>query len=168
MMGTDHSCDSDDANLRDLHDRLRRVTDETEIRNLVAEIYLLSDHAPDLSDYARLFTSDAVWERVGGGSPGSHLGTRLAGIEAIIADRQHLRANGRAGPDSTIRHLLTTVAVTVLDENSARAQSKFLVVKGIKPRPVIEAVGHYDDTLRHTDQGWRVSHRRFSSLSANR
>jgi len=146
--------------------RFARIADELEIRNLIARIYQLSDHDPDLDAYGDSFTEDAVWERVDGGGPGSHASTRIEGRDAILEDRAHRRRAGRAGPGQTIQHLITTVVVSVSDDGTAQAESKFLVVDGAKPRPVIDAVGRYQDSFRRTASGWKLAHRRYSSLSA--
>lgn len=156
----------------DMLRRLADVADELEIRTVISKIYLDADHEPDLAVYGHSFTSDVIWERVDGGGPGSHIGTRLVGLDQILDDRRQLREAGRSGPDSTIRHLITTVAVS-LDAGgrgparTATAFSKFLVVDGAKPRPVINAVGGYQDALRRTDAGWKLCHRRYYSMSAS-
>lgn len=155
------------SHLRDLVGTLHKAVDELKIRNLIANVYLMADDEPDLNVYGACFTDDAVWERVDGGGRGSHLGTRLVGRDRILADRQQMRDADRSGPGRSVRHLITTVAVTVADDGTAQADSKFLVVNGAKPRPVIDAVGRYQDTLRRTADGWKLSHRRYSSMSAN-
>ncbi|MGW0176804.1 nuclear transport factor 2 family protein [Rhodococcus sp. NPDC003322] len=148
-------------------EKLQRAVDELEIRNLIARVYLMADEEPDLEVYGANFTEDAIWERVDGGGRGSHLDTRLVGRDLILADRQRMRDSGRFGPGRTGRHLITTLAVTVSDDDTAQADSKFLIVDGAKPRPVIDAVGHYRDTLCRTEDGWKLSHRRYASMSAN-
>jgi SnoaL-like domain len=155
------------AEVSSLKEDLRRATDELQIRNLLANVYLMSDHDAALFAYAELFTEDAVWERVDGGGPGSHIGTRLEGMGPILADRRQLREGRRIGPDSGNHHLITTVSVTVGEDGTARALSKFLVVNASERRPIIDAVGHYDDAFRRTASGWKLCHRRYSSKSAN-
>lgn len=173
-MTTDSPSPGRDVVKLDVLRRLVDAADELEIRNVIAKIYLDADHEPDLAVYGHSFTNDVIWERVDGGGPGSHIGTRLTGLDQVLADRRQLRETGRSGPGSTIRHLITTLAVSLGAEGARRpvrtatAFSKFLVVDGEKPRPVINAVGGYEDALRRTDEGWKLCHRRYSSMSANR
>jgi SnoaL-like domain len=109
----------------DLLQKLQGVVDELEIRKLVAAAYLMADNEPDLAVYGANFAEDAVGERIDCGVPRSRLGARLVGRDAFLGDRQHLRGAGRSGLGSTNRHLITTIAVSIRDEGTTKAEFRF-------------------------------------------
>jgi hypothetical protein len=141
--------------------RLRLLTDESEIRNLVARLAHLADLAPTLDEYLTCFTEDAVWEyseaaraTVTDGRPG----LRVEGRAAIAADRQRLRGDRFQGPGTNTFHVNTTLAVRVLSETEAEAQSYWLFVSG-QGAPQVSKLGHYHDYFRRTSEGWKLARR---------
>lgn len=142
-------------------DNLQRLADEAEVRNLVARLAHLADLAPNFDDYLACFTEDAIWEyseatraKVTDGRPG----LRVVGVAAIAADRGRLRAEKFQGPGTNTFHVNTTLAVRVLSETEAEAQSYWLFVSG-DGEPQVRKIGHYHDTFRRTPQGWKLAHR---------
>lgn len=143
---------------------IERISAELAVRNLIAKIFLLTDTAPDLTDYAECFTEDAVWERVGEGAEplNYHLDSRASGRAGIVADRLAVRAANHTGPGTTRWHMATNVAVSVTSRDTARAWTSWIFVdSGVEPKQV-RNVGFYQDDFRRTDQGWKLAHRRFS------
>jgi len=139
----------------------RRLADESEIRNLVARLAHLADFAPVLDEYLGYFTEDAVWEyseasraMVTDGRPG----LRVEGRAAIAADRQRLRGVGFQGPGTNTFHVNTTLAVRVVGEDEAEAESYWLFVSGQDP-PQVQKIGRYRDRFRRTAGGWKLAHR---------
>jgi hypothetical protein len=140
--------------------RTARLADELEIRNLVARLALLADRAPALDEYLALFTEDAVWEF----SAESRAlvpprdGLRVEGRAAIGADRVRLRGKGTQGPGTNTYHINTTLAVRVLDDDAAEAESYWMLMDG-KGEPKITRIGHYHDSFRRTPEGWKLARR---------
>jgi hypothetical protein len=147
-----------------------RLVAESDIRNLVARICHLADMEADLGKYLDCFTEDAVWEFTGSAGKipeklnAPHLSTKIVGREALAADRQHVRDGGFQGPGTKNWHVNTTLSVKVNDDGTADAESYWLNFD-TNEVPVLNAMtftmGYYHDTFRHTDQGWKLSHRRF-------
>lgn len=126
-----------------------RLADELAVRNVVARLAQLADHG-DLDDYVQLFTTDASWEFPGGPRRGR------ADIRAGAEDR---RASGVTGPGSATRHVITTLAVDVVDGTTAEADSYWLFVRETTSSPTIFNMGHYHDTFRFEDGAWRLARR---------
>jgi hypothetical protein len=145
---------------------IERVSAELAIRNLIARIFLLTDTAPDLSDYQHCFTEDAVWERRGHDqaiSPVGHLGSRAEGRAAIVADRMAVRASGATGPTSGSWHMTTNVLVSLTGPGTARAWTAWIyVVPDGAGGEKVGRAGYYQDDFRCTDGVWRLSHRQYS------
>jgi hypothetical protein len=140
---------------------LRRLADESELRNLVARLAHLADYAPTLDEYLDCFTEDAVWEyseatraKVTDGRPG----LRVQGRAAIAADRQRLRAEGFQGPGTNTFHVNTTLAVRVLRDDEAEAESYWLFVSG-EGEPQVRKIGRYHDRFRRVGGRWRLARR---------
>ena len=143
-------------------DPVQRLADEMEIRNLVAHVAHLADMTPDLDDYLPCFTADAVWEMNANAAEGlSH--SRTVGHEEILADRRERRGDGFQGPGTHTRHVNTTLAVTVHDDDTAEAESYWLFIGDTDSQPVLRAIGHYRDQFRRTDEGWKLSHRQITN-----
>lgn len=141
--------------------RLQRLADEADIRNLVARLAHLADLAPTLDAYLACFTEDAIWEyseaaraTVADERPG----LRVVGVAAIAADRGRLRDEKFQGPGANTFHVNTTLAVRVLSETEAEAESYWLFVSG-DSEPQVRKIGHYHDRFRRTAQGWKLAHR---------
>ena len=144
-----------------MNDRLDKLADEFEIRNLVARLAHLADRAPDLEEYLDCFTEDAIWEV----SPESLAKItapvsrpHLVGRAAIEADRLHVREIKHQGPGAETFHANTTLAVRVGDDGTAEAESYWLFIDA-KFEPAIKRIGHYHDRFQRTDNGWRLARR---------
>lgn len=130
-------------------DRVARVLDELEIRNLIARVAQLADHG-DAEEYASLFTEDAAWEFPGG---------PRRGRADILAGARERRQQRVTGPGSATRHLIATLAVRVEDATTATADSYFQFWRDTATSPTLFNMGHYHDVLRREDGAWRVARR---------
>ena len=128
---------------------LRRVTDELEIRSLIANVARYADGA-DVDDYVALFTEDAHW-----GMPGAP----RTGWDDIRAGSEARRAAGETGPGSRTRHMVTTIAVQVDGSDAATADSTWLFLVDTVEHPTIKLCGTYRDRFVRTAEGWRVARR---------
>jgi 3-phenylpropionate/cinnamic acid dioxygenase small subunit len=143
-------------------DPFRRLSDELEIRNLVARIAQTADMAENLDDYLACFTKDAVWE-FGGNSNEGLDPVRVVGHESLRADRLERRARGVQGPGTPNRHVITTLAVDVGDDDTARTDSYFLLMADTTSDPRIRTVGHYLDHFVRTAEGWKLTSRQIKT-----
>jgi len=132
-----------------MSDELRRLIDESEIRNLLSRIAQLSDEGT-LEDYIGCFTEDATWG--GSGFP------VRKGHEEILAGARERRGSGIAGPGSNSRHLISTSHFEI-DGDTARARSIFLFYKDTLTTPRVDVMGVWEDDLRRTDEGWKLAGR---------
>jgi hypothetical protein len=89
----------------DREEQIQQLTDELEIRNLLARLAQTADEA-DLDDYSLLYTEDAIWD--GGATFGV-----LRGLEEIRSAAGERRASGTTGPGSHTRHIVTTTSVRI-------------------------------------------------------
>ena len=141
---------------------MQRVADELEIRNLIAQIFHLSDFAPDLTEYLECFTEDAVWETAReAASAGAHTSSRLVGRAALERDRTQVRADRHQGPGTHTWHVITNLVVRVGDDDTAEADSYYVWIVEADVAPRVAAIGRYQDQFRRTDTGWKLAHRRF-------
>jgi len=144
------------------NDAIQLLTDEMEIRNLVARIAHAADMGDLEQDYLPLFTEDAVWEFPGGADDAATAAT-VVGRPAILADRIQRRAAGFQGPGTSTRHVNTTLAVRADGSDSAEAESYWLFVGDADTAaPRVRGLGHYHDTFRRIDGSWRLAHRRIT------
>ena len=132
-----------------MDDRVQRLIDETEIRNLLSQIAQLSDEGT-LEDYIACFTEDAIWG--GSGFP------ERKGHHEILAGARERRANGISGPGSNTRHLISTSRFEVAGD-TARARSVFLFYSDTLGNPVLDIMGVWEDELRRTETGWKLARR---------
>ena len=107
-----------------------------------------ADHHPE--QFTEVFCDDVVWVR-----PGMEMHGREE-MQAFI--------DANTGPGSLTRHMITTVDIRVVDENSATGTSYALVFRddefgGTLPVPMntIELVVEYRDEFALTDAGWRIA-----------
>lgn len=133
-----------------LDDQIRRISDELEIRNLLARMAHEADGG-DLDGYISLFTEDAVW----GGGP--DFGDRR-GHAAILEGARERRRTGLSGPGAHSRHIITTVEVSV-DGDRASSRSNFMFATKLDGSPSLDVVGQYQDEFRRTPEGWKLVHR---------
>lgn len=134
-------------------DRLRRVADELEIRNLVVRVAQYADGLGTVDDYVALFTEDAEWEMPG---------NPARGHDAIRAGSEARRASGQVGPGSRARHVVTGIAVDVDGGDEATAISYWMFYGDTDTEPTLRLLGTYHDTLRRTPDGWRLARREIS------
>jgi 3-phenylpropionate/cinnamic acid dioxygenase small subunit len=134
-------------------DDTRWASDDLEIRFVLARIAQYSDMG-ELGDYAAQFTDDASWEM-----PPAPPKLGRGEIRAAGAAR---RADGLTGPGSHTRHLVSTVAVSV-DGDVAVAESYWQFYGDTGATPVLRSMGHYRDTFRRTELGWRLARRQVTS-----
>jgi 3-phenylpropionate/cinnamic acid dioxygenase small subunit len=119
---------------------------------LIARAALVCDMGT-LDEYNGLYTEDASWEF----PPAPRQGR-----PDIIAGARERRAAGETGPGSATRHSITTLAVTVVGADTAEADSYWLVYCDTTTTPTLRAMGHYHDTLRRQDDGWRIARRQIT------
>jgi 3-phenylpropionate/cinnamic acid dioxygenase small subunit len=139
-----------------------RLFDELEIRNLVARIAHLADMSETLDDYLACFSEDAVWE-FGGSEHEGISPTRVEGRDALRNDRLARRARAVQGPGTPNRHVITTLAVEVGDDDTARADSYFLLLTDTTASPRIRNTGHYLDKFVRTSEGWKLPTRKITT-----
>ena len=141
---------------------IQKLIDEAAIRNLVGKLAIMADHDEDLEEYFDLWTEDGIFDMREpiGAEPGdpSQVWT-INGLEELKANRKHLRDIGFQGPASNVWHANTTLHITVLDDTSAEAQS-YWVLMGSKEKVEVLRIGHYHDTFRKTEDGWKIAYRR--------
>ncbi len=117
-------------------------------RLAVHEIIALHGHLVDsgqLTRLAEVFTEDVVYDLTPMNGPTLH------GVQAVGEAAQRL------GVRNPVAHLVTNTVVTV-DDDRIVARSKFLWVQ----RDGTVGSGVYDDELRRTPEGWRISRRSVS------
>jgi hypothetical protein len=142
-------------------DALQKLVDESEIRNLVARIAHLADLAEDLTEYYTLWTDDGVYdvrEPVGWKPGDPSLAKKVSGQAELKKDRTMLRSIGFQGPGTDVWHANTTLSVKVHDNDTAEAESYWVLVHGKGTCNVLR-IGHYHDTFRRTPQGWKLAYR---------
>lgn len=114
-----------------------------------------------VEEYLTQSTTDAIWDfpaNPANGAPASLL-TGHTEIEASVRAR---RAAGVQGPGTNSQHVITNVAVDVVDEDTARARSSWMFLRETLTGPKLAGAGHYDDEFRRVDGVWLLAHRRVS------
>jgi 3-phenylpropionate/cinnamic acid dioxygenase small subunit len=143
------------ANLTD--DELRWLSDQIEIRNLLATVAQLADDG-DLADYADCFTADAVW--VPPGSAGVELlGAERSGIADMVAGAQERRDAGIQGPGTNTRHVVSSMRVVADGPDRASGRTYWRYYGQTDATPQLLTMGHYDDEFARSAQGWRIAKR---------
>jgi hypothetical protein len=131
----------------------RRVADELEVRNLIANLAILGDGG-DLDQYSSLFTEDARWEMRS--EPGTaNVAAPIVGRVNILSAARGRRADGVSGPGSNNYHCILTSAVT-LDGDRATAISYFAFLKSAATAPNLAMFRIYRDQFVRTREGWKV------------
>jgi uncharacterized protein (TIGR02246 family) len=130
----------------DLEARLQRLEDLEAIRALIASYRRALDEK-DFEAYAELFGDDGEFV-----ADTAH----ARGREEILAMLGEMQRTGaltvEAGDD---RHLVANLEITV-DGDSATASSTWVYLTRADG---LAMVGHYVDTLRRTQDGWRFERR---------
>ena len=128
------------------------MEDRAEILGVIARLAHVGDRE-DLDEYSRLYTDDATWE---------YSSSIAHGSAAIIANARVARDGGRVGPDSGVRHVITTTSVVFAATDVAEADSYILVYATTTSPPTLRSMVRYHDTLRRLPDGWRVAHRKIT------
>jgi hypothetical protein len=110
---------------------------------------------------SEVFTTDAVWEVVGGTA-------RFVGLDEIKAFMGRTDVHPGA-------HLMTNIYIeSVSDDPRDGGPLVHLRSRGVYPvgpsdrsNPSSVFYGHYDDDVVHTDAGWRIRHRRYQHGSGH-
>jgi ketosteroid isomerase-like protein len=130
-----------------------RLIAESEIRNLVARLAHLADDGDLEHEYLPLFTEDASWGIVGTDMTAN-------GHAEILAAAQDRRRSGIQGPGSGLRHINTTLWVSVDTPDDAHAESYFVAISTKSPDGLaLRSTARYVDTFRRTSDGWRLADR---------
>jgi len=140
---------------------IQKLIDEMAIRNIVARLAHFADLAEDLTEYYSLWTEDGAFDlrEAIGWKPGQKsLAKKVSGRAELQKDRNWLRSIGFQGPGTDVWHVNTTLSVSVHDDDTAEADSYFVLVNGRQPVGVLR-VGHYHDTFRRTPEGWKLAYR---------
>lgn len=148
-----------DADTNSQLDMLSRAADELAIRNVVARLAHLADAASsdDLTEYASLFTTDAVW---GMTISSSQPRQQARGIDEILAAAKQRRAGLSQGPGSHTRHLISTQVVVLETADAAHSHSYWQVFAETNSnRPVLIGIGEYQDDFVRTPGGWKLRRR---------
>lgn len=127
------------------------------IRSLIARIAHLADEG-SITDYAQLYTEDAVWETPGVAQTGL-AAQRIEGREAIAAGASERRDAGIAGPGTATRHVTTCVAIDVDADEAARAESVWQFYVETTTAPRLTNMGTYRDVFRKVDGRWLLASR---------
>ncbi len=127
-------------------------SDELAIRNLVARIAHAADHG-ELDEYIELFTEDPSWEMPD---------APRRGRPEIRAGAEERRRTRLTGPGSSSRHVITTLAVDLGDEDDAIVDSYFIFYRQTATNPTIFNMGHYHDDVRFVDGDWRLARRQIT------
>jgi hypothetical protein len=101
-----------------------------------------------------VFTTDAVWEMVGG--------IRLDGLDEIMAFMGRPDVHPGA-------HLMTNIYIESVSEDSRdggplvhlRSRGVYPVGASDRRNPTGVFYGHYDDDVVRTESGWRIRHRQY-------
>jgi hypothetical protein len=139
-------------------DAVQKLADEAAIRNLVARLAHLADHAPDLVEYLTLWTDDGVYDvrEPIGWKPGDPSQAKVVrGIKEMEQDRVMLRRTGFQGPGTDVWHANTTLWIKVNDDGTAEAESYWLLLHG-HGKPELFRLGRYQDKFRKTADGWKI------------
>lgn len=134
---------------------IRRISDELEIRNLIARLAQCADRG-DLEECGSLYTEDANWE-LRGQQGGPTIAPRR-GRDDIITGSRERRASGAQGPGTHTRHIVATTAVSV-NGDTATATSYLTFYKNTHKRPEIVMMTFYSDEFKRTPEGWKLSKR---------
>lgn len=132
-----------------VEERLRRLEDREEIRQLIQE-YRSHLDARDLDAYGRLFASDGEW------LGGTGYGQTPVGITAMLEER----LPGNSGPSGLASwHILTEPEIELHGDRATGAVTWALVVRGDGDTPVMRLLGHYEDTYVREHGRWRFQRR---------
>ena len=131
------------------------VEDKDAIRELLAEYCFRLDDG-HFDEMATLFTEDGTWDTAFGKATGRAAIADLArGIRARAGER---RLHGT--------HLVTNIAI-VLDSDSARVRSNWVVAQNSPEGPKIGSGGAYRDELGREHGRWLFRYRKIDRFIAS-
>jgi 3-phenylpropionate/cinnamic acid dioxygenase small subunit len=137
---------------------LQWLSDQLEIRNLIARLAHLADDG-ELELYATCYSDDISWEAPPG--PDGPVPARRGLAAAVDGSRQR-RAEGIQGPNSHVRHVVSTTEVRSDGSDRATSRSYWRMYQNGNAEPQVRALGVYDDEFTRTPAGWRMSRRTIS------
>jgi hypothetical protein len=130
-------------------DRLRRLEDRAEIRELILA-YRRHLDARDLKAYGMLFAADGEW------LGGTGYGKSPAGIMAMLEER----LPGNVSDDrQSSWHLVTEPEIVLHGDQATGEVTWALVGRGDEDEPALRLLGHYEDTYVREDGRWRFQRR---------
>ncbi|HUA28176.1 MAG TPA: nuclear transport factor 2 family protein [Streptosporangiaceae bacterium] len=130
-------------------DRLRRLEDRAEIRQLIQDYRRVLD-ARDLTAYGLLFAADGEW------LGGTGYGRSPAGITAMLAER--LPGN-RSDSGQASWHLVTEPEIVLHGDQATGDVTWALVARDDSDAPTLRLLGHYQDTYVRENGRWRIQRR---------
>jgi SnoaL-like domain len=130
-------------------DRLRRLEDRVEIRQLI-QTYRRHLDARDLTAYGLLFAADGEW------LGGTGYGKSPAGITAMLEER--LPGNTSATGQSSW-HLVAEPEIVLHGDRATGDVTWALVGRGDGDTPTLQLLGHYADTYVRENGQWRFQRR---------
>jgi hypothetical protein len=138
-------------------DWVRKVADESEIRNLIAKLAIFADGADDLTQYGALFSEDATWGILPekGKAP---LFAPVKGRSNILAAALQRRKDGVSGPGTHAYHSIMMTAVDV-KENRASSTSYFVFIKNADVKPSVDMFKIYKDQFVRIGEEWKLAAR---------
>jgi hypothetical protein len=132
-----------------VEDRLRRLEDRAEIRELI-QTYRRHLDARDLTAYGLLFAADGEW------LGGTGYGKSPAGITAMLTER--LPGN-TSGSVQSSWHLVTEPEIVLHGDQATGDVTWALVARDDSDAPTLRLLGHYQDTYVREDGRWRFQRR---------
>jgi uncharacterized protein (TIGR02246 family) len=132
-----------------VEDRLRRLEDRAEIRQLIQD-YRRNLDARDLTAYGLLFAADGEW------LGGTGHGKSPAGITAMLEER--LPGN-RSDSGQSSWHLVTEPEIVLHGDQATGDVTWALVARDDSDTPTLRLLGHYQDTYVRQGGQWRFQRR---------
>lgn len=136
--------------LRALTERLRRLEDERDIRDLMVRYAESLDYGDNLA-WADCFTADGNFDvRMRGEGMFAHTGTEA--LATFAAGHTH-------APDVYHKHFLSVPSITFEGPDRATARTYFTMLHERPTGPIVLVIGRYLDELVRSDPGWAFATR---------
>ncbi|MHA3795373.1 nuclear transport factor 2 family protein [Sphingomonas sp. YL-JM2C] len=134
------------------------VSDELEIRNLIARVARLTDQWSVEGDLADQYVEDGIWHLEG--SDPYH------GREGIARRAREMRDAGVCGPGTTMRHIVSTAEVIGDPErpDEATVFSFFIMGDMIAGAAGMAGYGQYRDRVRKRHGRWYMAERHIAAF----
>jgi len=127
-----------------------QAADEWAVRNVIVRLAQYADGLGTCEQYADLFTEDADWMMPN---------APRHGRDDILDGCRSRRAEGGVGAGSHTRHVVASTAVDFTSDDEAVADSYWVFYVETDVAPRVTLVGRDHDTLRRTEQGWKMARR---------